>query len=173
MEDIPKSKAIFNKSSYIQLDKKDILELKNNSLYEKRKTMRICLHDSPEATLHEMLIVYSKDAYTRPHKHIRKTETNHLISGEMDLFLFNESGDIIQKIGLGDFNSGKPFCFRIAPLTYHCILPKTDFVVFHEVTNGPFLREETIFEDWAPEENETETVKSFVMKLKKFDPNSI
>ena len=88
-------------------------------------------------------------------------------SSQNALFLFNNSGDIIQKVSLGDFNSGKPFCFRIAPLTYHCILPKTEFVVFHEVTNGPFLRKETIFENWAPEED-TEAANSFVTNLKKF-----
>ena len=167
MQDTPKSKSIFNKSSYIPIDKNDISDLKENALSEKRQTMRICLNDSLQANLHEMLIVYSKDSYTRPHKHLRKTEADHIIFGEVDLFLFNDSGNIIQKVSLGNFNSGKPFCFRIAQLTYPCILPKTDLFVFHEVTKVPFLRKKTILENWLPEEG-TEAANSFVANLNRF-----
>ena len=35
----------------------------------------------------------------------------------------------------------------------HMLLIRSEFLVFHEATEGPFLREKTVFPEWAPEEN--------------------
>jgi cupin fold WbuC family metalloprotein len=91
----------------------------------------------------------------------------------MDVFIFNDSGEIIQKIEMGNYDSRKSFCYRLSSAKYHTVLPKTKFVVFHEVTNGPFRREETIFSAWAPQVCEIDAVKSFINKLKKYSPDLI
>ena len=165
--------AIFNQKEIFHTNREELQELKKESLKLKDKSVRICLHNSPDDDLHEMLIVHKKDDYVKPHKHLNKSESFHIVEGEMDVFIFNDSGEITQKIGMGDYNSGKPFCYRLSSFKYHTVLPKTKFVVFHEVTNGPFRREETIWGDWAPNEGEINAVKFFIMKLKKFTPDSI
>ena len=73
---------------------------------------------------------------------------------------------------MGDYNSGKSFCYRLSTPEYHTVLPKTKYVVFHEVTNGPFRREDTVFGEWAPDEGEVDDVKSFIKSLKQFTPDS-
>lgn len=170
MKDIRRSKATFNQDWLIDIGKSEIQNLKKSSVAP--TSVRICLHDSPEAALHEMLIVHQKDAYVKPHKHINKSESFHVIEGEMDVFIFDGAGKVIQKIQMGDYNSGKSFCYRLSTSEYHTVLPKTKYVVFHEVTNGPFRREDTIFGEWAPDEGEGKAVKSFIMSLKQFTPDS-
>ena len=46
-----------------------------------RHRMRLCAHDSPENTLHEMIVALTNDAYVRPHKHFNKAESFHVIEG--------------------------------------------------------------------------------------------
>jgi cupin fold WbuC family metalloprotein len=170
MKDIPRSKATFNQDWLIDIGKGEIQDLKKSIVAP--KPVRICMHDSPEAALHEMLIVHQKDAYVRPHKHINKSESFHIIEGEMDVFIFDGEGKITQKVSMGDYNSGKSFCYRLSTSEYHTVLPTTEYVVFHEVTNGPFRREDTIFGEWSPGEGEVEAVKSFIISLKQFTPDS-
>jgi cupin fold WbuC family metalloprotein len=170
MKDIPRSKATFNQDWLISIGKNEIQDLKKSSVAP--TSVRICLHDSPEAALHEMLIVHQKDAYVKPHKHLNKSESFHVIEGEMDVFIFDGAGKVIQKIQMGDYNSGKSFCYRLSTSEYHTVLPKTKYVVFHEVTNGPFRRDDTIFGEWAPGEGEGKAVNSFIMSLKQFTPDS-
>jgi hypothetical protein len=38
--------------------------------------------------------------------------------------------------------------------------------VFHETTNGPFNRADTIFAPWSPEEDDVVAVRAYVEKLK-------
>lgn len=166
MKDAPRSKATFNQDWVIDIKKRDIENLKKSSMSP--KSVRICLHDSPDAALHEMLIAHKKDNYVKPHKHLNKSESFHIIEGEMDVFIFDMSGEIIRKIQMGDYKSGKSFCYRLSRSEYHTVLPKTKYVVFHEVTNGPFKREDTVFGKWAPDEEEVEAVNSFILRLKNF-----
>jgi hypothetical protein len=60
--------------------------------------------------------------------------------------------------------TGKPFYYRISEPIYHALLIRSPFLVFHEVTEGPFLREKTEFPEWAPEENSHEQ-ESFIEEI--------
>jgi hypothetical protein len=51
------------------------------------------------------------------------------------------------------------------PLIWHTLIVRSEFLVFHETTNGPFNREDTIFPLWAPEEKEAEQVIGFIESL--------
>ena len=44
---------------------------------------------------------------------------------------------------------------------------RSDFFVFHETTQGPFRREETVFAPWAPEETELAAVKEYQEQLER------
>jgi hypothetical protein len=39
--------------------------------------------------------------------------------------------------------------------------------VFHETTNGPFIRTETVWANWAPEENNSQGISLFVNRVDK------
>jgi len=46
-------------------------------------------------------------------------------------------------------------------------MPQSPWVVFHEATNGPFNREDTVYATWAPDDNDQNSVKAYMEKLAK------
>ncbi len=128
----------------------DLKELERLALLNPRKRIRLCAHRSPNDRLHEMFIVHTQDYYVRPHKHIEKAESMAILEGEVDVVLFHEDGAIRQIIRMGAPDSGNVFYHRLSDPIYHTLIIRTKFLVFHESTEGPFLRENTVFPEWAP-----------------------
>lgn len=128
----------------------DIVELKRLSVLNPRGRIRLCAHRTPNDKLQEMFIVHRRGCYVRPHKHLRKVEAMAVIEGEADVVLFHEDGSIRDAFPVGGCGSGKVFYQRLDQPTYHTLLIRSEFFVFHEITEGPFIRENTIFPDWAP-----------------------
>ncbi len=166
----------FNEEVLFTIDKitevtlKDIEFLKTQAAATQRKRIRFCSHLTVEDTLHEMLIVHTKGAYVRPHKHLNKIESFHIIEGNLDVIIFDNDGEIIRTINMSDYASGKTFYYRLSENLYHTVIPATDHVVFHETTHGPFMREATSFASWAPDENNYPAIKTFWAQLsKKFE----
>ena len=132
----------------------DLAALKQQALANPRQRIRICAHPDTGDRLHEMLIVHTRGTYVRPHKHLNKSESVHIIEGEVDVVFLDEAGAVSDVVRLGDYRSGRQFYYRIGQPLYHTLLISSEFLVFHEITNGPFRREETIFAPWAPEESD-------------------
>ena len=112
-----------------------------------------------------MLIVHGKSTYVHPHKHPGKSESTHIIEGLVDIILFDDDGRIDRVIEMGDYASGKIFYYRIATPIFHTLIIRSDILVFHETTNGPFNKESTIFAPWAPEEADSTSVSHFLSNL--------
>lgn len=160
------SEAIFNTKNIIKFDNKDIQHLKQKALNNPLKRIRLCLHKDIQEPLHEMIIVVCKDVYIRPHKHIGKTESFHIIEGSFFLIIFDDNGGIIEKILMGEDNKRKKFLCRLEKNSWHMLIPTSDFVVFHETTNGPYTgKEDSIFAPWAPEEGGSTAIENFVGKI--------
>jgi cupin fold WbuC family metalloprotein len=116
-----------------------------------RKRARICSHPTSADSLHEMLIVLDHRTIIRPHRHAGKSESFHMIQGELAVVLFSESGSIVDVIEMGPLGSGKTFYYRLNAAIYHTVLVRSEQVLFHETTNGPFVAEQTEFAPWAPD----------------------
>lgn len=136
----------------VVVESSDLAQMKQLALINPRQRIRLCTHHSPSDRLHEMFIVHTSDCYVRPHKHLGKEESMAILEGEVDVVLFHDDGTIRQVIRMGDLNSGKRFYYRLSEPTYHTLLIRSKFLVFHEITEGPFLRAHTVFPEWAPEE---------------------
>ena len=52
---------------------------------------------------------------------------------------------------MGELRSGKTFYYRLSEPIFHTLIIRSEILVFHEITQGPFLREQTEFAEWAPE----------------------
>jgi cupin fold WbuC family metalloprotein len=148
--------VLYPEEDIVVLKAEDLQELKRLAMLNPRHRIRICAHRSPSDRLHEMFIVHAKDCYVRPHKHIDKAESMAILEGEVDVILFNDDGSISRTISMGDLHSGKLFYYRLSEPIYHMLVIRTDFLVFHENTEGPFLREKTVFPDWSPVDNPIE-----------------
>lgn len=147
------NEVLYPLEDIISISAKELEELKQASLKNDRQRIRLCAHRNPNDSLHEMFIVHTNECYVRPHKHIGKIESMAILEGEVDVVLFHENGDIRQVIEMGDPSSSKVFFYRLNKPVYHTLLIKTKFLVFHEITEGPFVRDMTQFPDWAPLES--------------------
>jgi cupin fold WbuC family metalloprotein len=159
------SEVYHSKENFFSLSKEDIDKLINLAKDTTRGRVRYCSHSSSQETLHEMFIVHPKDAYVRPHKHIDKIESMLVIDGEVDYIMFDDNGNIDNVIQMGDFESTQPFYQTIRKDKFHTLMIKSEWLVFLEVTQGPFKRESTIFAEWSPRENEGKKVKEFMKKI--------
>jgi cupin fold WbuC family metalloprotein len=150
----------------VQVDQAQMAALKTQAARNPRHRARLCAHKDNEDRLHEMLIVLASTAYIRPHKHLNKTESFHVVEGTAIVIFFDESGRIEQVMHVGDAASGRPFYFRNDDPRFHTQIITSDFLAFHETTNGPFNRADTIFAPWSPEETDTAAAAAFVDKLR-------
>jgi cupin fold WbuC family metalloprotein len=142
----------------------DIEFLKKQAAESPRGRSRICTHPGPDDQTHEMLVVLRRDNYIHPHLHPGKVESFHVIEGKLTVFLFNEDGSILETVPMGDLASGRPFYYRQTRPLYHTQIPETDFVVFQEVTQGPFTRD-TVLASWALAEGPDGKLRAYLEDL--------
>jgi cupin fold WbuC family metalloprotein len=124
-------------------------ELKGNV----KGRVRINLHPDNTDTLHEMFIAIRPDSYIRPHKHPNKSEAFHIVYGEVDIVIFKDCGSIQQIVPLAAGSSSKAFYYRMSKPFFHTLMVKSDLLVVHEITNGPFESHGTDFATFAPSED--------------------
>lgn len=151
--------------SIVRLGAEEITFLKQQALSSNLKRARICTHRSNDDALHEMLIVISADSYIHPHKHTSKVESFHIIEGVVDVVLFDDAGVIVDVVKLSDVSTGKNFYYRLSDSLFHTLLIHSDYLVLHEVTNGPFVAKETILADFAPPESRPDDALAYVAVL--------
>src|SRR3989338_2671222 len=151
----------------VNLGAKEIEFLKSQVYQNERKRVRLCAHKNVEDKLHEMFVVYVKETYVRSNKHIKKEESLHIIEGAADFVFFDEEGNITNVVPLGNYSSGRQFYCRIPESVYHTFIIRSDIIVIHESTPGPFRREDTVFASWAPEEGDRIRVEKFMNELEK------
>lgn len=157
--------VLFTDEQIVKVGFQDIELLKEKAGSNPRKRIRLCAHRDMEDKLHEMLIIHKKGIYVRPHKHLNKSESFHIIEGTVDVIVFDETGKIIDVIKMGDYSSGLKFYYRISDPYYHTLFTKSDFLVFHETANGPFRRSDMVFAPWAPDENDMTARNEFIDRL--------
>jgi cupin fold WbuC family metalloprotein len=146
----------------VRMGARQISFLKQQAARNARGRARICAHRSNHDSLHEMLIAISAESYIHPHKHLSKIESFHIVEGAVDVIMFDDAGSVIDVIELGDISTGRNFYYRLSDSVFHTLLIHGDFLVVHEVTNGPFVREETILAPFAPPEGRREEVIAYI-----------
>jgi cupin fold WbuC family metalloprotein len=130
-----------------------------------RRRARICAHRTNDDALHEMLIAISSASYIRPHRHVEKSESFHVVDGIADVAILDDNGNVTDVIALGPPASGRAFFYRLSESAFHTLLIRSDVLVIHEVTNGPFAPERTIVAPFAPSEERTEDVRRYMQQL--------
>lgn len=149
----------------VRIGNEEVAFLKRQAQSSPRRRARICAHGSNDDALHEMLIAISADSYIRPHRHVGKSESFHIVEGDVDVAIFDESGAIADVIRLGAPGSGRQFFYRLSESAFHTLLIRTDYLVVHEVTNGPFSRDGTVFAPFAPAEDSVEEARAYMKRI--------
>lgn len=143
----------------------DIAFLKERAAANPRLRCRLCLHASPSAAQHEMLIVHHRDAYVRPHRHTSKSESLIVIEGDALAFTFDDAGEVASTIPLGPPGGGATFSYYMPAGTWHGLAIRSEWLVFVEAAAGPFERSETIFPTWAPDGNDRSAALAYVERF--------
>ena len=100
---------------------------------------------------------------------------NHIIlfEGKLVVFIFNENGEVIRMIKMGEYQSGHTVLYRLCSDLWHFPMAITEQVVYHEILTGPFIKEETVeYAKWAPEENDEIAGKIYMKGLLEIYHNS-
>ncbi len=161
------SEVYHSKEDFFSLSKEDINRLISLAKNTTRGRVRYCSHSSGQESLHEMFIVHPKGAYVRPHKHLEKIESMLVIDGEVDYVMFDNDGNVDNVIKMGNYESKKSFYQTIRKDKFHTLVIKSEWLVFLEITNGPFDEKDTIFAKWAPIDGEDEQINKFKKKIQK------
>lgn len=165
MKRIESAEVLYAGEGIVTVDAAEVAALKLGAHGNPRARIRLCAHHDVNDPLHEMIIVHESGCYVRPHKHLGKSESFHVIEGEVDVVIFDEDGAIADVIPMGSYSSGRAFFYRIASPAYHTLLIRSQVLVFHETTSGPFRREQTVFAPWSPEDAQAEAVTRYVAEL--------
>ncbi|MCF8196783.1 MAG: WbuC family cupin fold metalloprotein [Polynucleobacter sp.] len=118
----------------------------------KKGRVRINLHHEPSDLLHEMIIAISGESYIRPHKHLNKSESFHIIYGEVDVIIFDDVGHLMEVITLSSNSKIYPFFYRMSKPFFHTLNIRSEILIVHEVTNGPFIEGATLYGQFSPDE---------------------
>lgn len=159
------SEVYHSNEDFFSFCKDDIDHLIQLAKKTPRKRIRYCSHSSSQDSLHEMFIVHPKDAYVRPHMHIDKIESMLVLDGEVDYVMFDNDGRVEKKVSMGVFGSSKPFYQTIRKEKFHSLIIRSEWLVFLEITEGPFDKSDTIFADWSPLEINKDDVNKFMKKI--------
>src|SRR3972149_4129081 len=149
----------------VALTRDDVAALKVGAAKNPRRRIRVCAHRSGDDAVHEMLIVMAQGCYIRPHKHLEKSESFHVVEGALDVVIFDDEGQVTQVLPLGDYVSGAGFYYRSDAALYHTVFIRSAVVVFHETTRGPFRPSDSIPAPWSPDETDAVAVSGFLAKL--------
>jgi cupin fold WbuC family metalloprotein len=126
--------------------------LKEDAQKSSNHRSRLCLHTSGEDLVQEMIIAFCKEASAPVHRSLSNSESLQVLEGEVLLALFDESGNITDRIEMGALGSGKIFMYRIGSVPWHVIIAKSDIVVIHEALQGPFAKVDNPTPSWVPKD---------------------
>lgn len=127
-----------------------------------QKNARICLHSGPEATFHDMVTLEYATGYARPHRHVDKGETVHIIEGQTLFVVFDDQGKVTNHALLGDRAT---LVFRVGVGQWHAVIPVTPYAIYHESKLGPFLANDSIYPAWAPDGSDPQAAAVYVRRL--------
>lgn len=143
----------------------DIGTLKARARQNPRGRARLCAHPDVDDPIHEMLIVHARGCYVRPHKHLSRAESYHVIEGSGAIVTFGDDGAVGEVIPIGDRASGRNFFLRLQETCYHTLFIESEVLVFHETTTGPFDGDSTVFAPWSPQEDDAAGLAAFKLRI--------
>jgi cupin fold WbuC family metalloprotein len=167
LQKIESPEVYLSNQTSLTITASDMNNLVNLAKELPRNRIRYCAHSSPDDVIQEMFIVHPNGAYVRPHKHLNKIESLIILEGEADYVLFDEIGGVQEIISMGDYRSKKSFYQSTRTEQFHSLIIHSKWLVFFEVTQGPFDRDDTVFANWSPVESEKEEIIEFMNKVKK------
>lgn len=158
--------ALFHDGELLVVDEQMIALLKRRALGAPHRRFRLCLHQSQDEAVQEMLVVHCRDNYSRPHAHPIPSSML-VLEGALTVFTFTDDGAVDRRIELGPRGSGKPFCLRLEAGVWHMPVCRTPQLVFYETMAGPFRRDAVnLWAPWSPDEDDADGITAYLAGLR-------
>ena len=127
-----------------------------------RLRMNYNIHTRLDDPLNRMLNALEPSTYIRPHRHLSppKTEAFIVLRGELDVLIFDEAGNLLQKYKLNPETGN--YGMDIPAGVWHSMIITQPETVIYEVKEGPFtpiIPDD--FASWSPNPDDEEGVKAF------------
>ena len=98
------------------------------------------LRHGPAPPFHEMIIVAHRSSDLEAHRHpVNKPESYHVIEGTLKVIIYNNDGSMKESRLLS--SDGHPRMYRIKGNVWHQPVSMSEWVIYHEVATGPFIKE--------------------------------
>ncbi len=96
------------------------------------------IHESPDADVQRLFLAFEPGTYIRPHRHpqAHKWELLVILEGELELLIFNDAGDVIDKIKM---SSATNRAVELPPNMWHSYISKQSGTLALEVKQGGYL----------------------------------
>jgi len=159
------SVAFFNGQEIIEINGAQLEDLKLAAVASPLRRARLCLHHNHDDKVQEMVIAFCRDTYNRPHRHRNKTESFHVIEGELLIIFFDDAGKVTRRLKMSPLGNGQTFLYRLSSSLWHTVVPLSEFVIIHEITTGPFIKEEAEFAAWGPDVSDLEGIEKFLTSI--------
>ena len=139
------SLAIYPKEILISTGSKLINSLKKLSKNNDNCNLRVCFHKSKKDKLQNMMILLNSKSKqsSKIHKHKFKDEVYQIIDGKLKIVVFEKKLKT-KKIIL---QKGKNLIARIDKNIDHTTIPMTKIVIYHEIRQGPFSGNDSIYKN--------------------------
>ncbi len=114
------------------------------------------IHGPAEAGVQRLFLAFEPGTYIRPHRHAEdhRWELFIVLQGELELLLFNDAGEIVQRLAL---SATATRVVEIPPNTWHSYICKQAGTLALEVKQGEYLpTAEQDFLPSSPAENTAE-----------------
>lgn len=144
--------AVFTQTDVTEVGRTWLDQLKHDAQTAPLGRARLCLHRDHADAIQEMVIAFCRGSLVRPHRHEGRCESLHVIEGSLAVLLFDDAGRVDRRIDLAAPPMGDaPFMYRLSASLWHAVVPLSDSVVVHEVTQGPFVADTPgAFAPWSP-----------------------
>ena len=166
-------KFLYNNFNVI--DNKFIHAIKKRVILNKLNKFKVCLHKNKNYPVQEMINFNYGFNYYRPHKHLLNiNESYHLIEGSMEIYILDDNCKVKKKIKLSakrknTYNSS--IIFKINKPLYHFVVPVSKWLIYHEVTTGPWSKKFIKYADFSPSKDINGLGINFYKKIKNISKN--
>ena len=151
----------------VSIRKADMEYLKSEVSQTAGQRIRLYVHQSEDANLHEMFVVCMGSTYVRPNAHIGKDESLHILEGAADIIFFDDKGEIFDVIELSDKLGHKNHFVRVPQEVYHSVAIRSEYLVMHQATSGPFDKKDINWASWAPTYDDHQGIIKYQNNLEK------
>lgn len=148
------------------IDHYTIAALKEAALVAANYRSRICLHQSLDSKVQQMLIAFHAKSFIGPHRQVGREKSYVIMDGAATVAFFDEQGVLTEKVVLSDIKQSGPSLIHFTSSLWHIFVPQTEYVVYLETLEGPFNTELTEYAPWAPSYWDSNVIREFLKQYR-------